>query len=128
MPRPKPKAVDDYIAGFPPGVQRRLKEIRSIIRKAAPRAEEVMSYGIPAFKLNGPLVYFAGFREHVGLYPVTRVVREKLEKVLAPYTPKDTKATVRFSLDKPIPRTLVSRIVKVRIRENANRRRPQRVR
>jgi uncharacterized protein YdhG (YjbR/CyaY superfamily) len=126
MPRPKPRDVDDYIAGFPQGVQRRLREIRGTIKKAAPKADESISYGIPAFKLNGPLVYFAGYREHVGMYPMTRVVRAKLEAALAPYTPKGTKATLRFPLDKPIPRTLLTKIVKIRVKENAERKRVRR--
>jgi uncharacterized protein YdhG (YjbR/CyaY superfamily) len=126
MPRPKPRDVDDYIAGFPQGVQRRLREIRSTVKKAAPDAEEVISYGIPAFKQNGPLVYFAAFTAHIGLYPVTRAVRATLETQLSPYTPRGAKATVRFPLDKPIPPALVTKIVKLRIKENAERKRARR--
>src|SRR5215510_651113 len=94
--------VTDYIADFPAGAQHRLKEIRAAVKKTAPKAEESISYGIPAFKLNGPLVYFAAFTSHVGLYPVTKIVRTKLASQLAPYMPRTAKATVRFPLDKPI--------------------------
>jgi len=123
MKRATPASTNEYIASFPAGTQRRLKEIRATVKKAAPGADELISYGIPAFKLNGPLVFFAAFRSHIGLYPVTRVVRTKLAAQLSPYTPKAAKATVRFPLDKPIPRTLVTRIVKLRIKENAERNR-----
>ncbi len=72
----RPATVDDYIAGFPKNVQQILKRIRSTIRKAAPRAEESITYRVPTYKLNGArLIYFAGFKSHIGLYPVTPDVR-----------------------------------------------------
>ena len=123
MPTLKPKDVDGYIAGFPLNVQRRLKEMRAAVKKAAPSAEERISYGMPAYKLDGALLGFAAFKSHLGLYPVTRVVRTALGPALSAYTPANTKATARFPLAKPIPRTLVAKIVKVRIKENAERQR-----
>jgi uncharacterized protein YdhG (YjbR/CyaY superfamily) len=75
-----PKTIDQYIAGFPRDVQRILETIRRTIRKAAPKAGETISYGIPTFKLNGPLIYFAAFKAHIGLYPVTAPVKEKFKK------------------------------------------------
>lgn len=117
------KTVSEYIARFPADAQRRLKELRTTVKKAAPNAQESISYGIPAFRLNGPLVYFAAFRAHIGLYPVTGVVRTALTTQLSAYLPSAAKATVRFPLDKPIPRGLVTKIVKLRIKENAERKR-----
>lgn len=115
--------VDGYIAGFPPDVQAVLKKIRLTIRKAAPRAEETISYKIPAYKLNGVLVYFAAHKTHIGMYPITRTVKEKFEKELAPY--EAGKSTARFPLDRPIPYPLIGRIVKFRVAEKL-RGRPRR--
>src|SRR3954464_14672141 len=108
--------VDDYIAGFPPDVRNRLETIRETIRKAAPKAEERLSYKIPAFFLNGVLVYFAAFKKHIGFYPRNTALR-KFKKELAPY--EGAKSTVRFPFDKPIPTSLISKIVKFRVMENS---------
>ena len=106
--------VAEYIAGFPPDVQRILKRIRATIRKAAPRAQETISYRVPAYKLDGsPLIYFAAFKSHIGVYPVTRDVRAKFAE-LAAY--KGGKGTARFPLDEPIPYALIGRIVKFKTR------------
>ena len=109
----------EYIAGFPPEVQKILKKIRLTIRKAAPGAEEKISYGIPTFTLKGQyLIYFAGYQKHVSLYPAPRGA-EKFKKELAGYA--GGKGTVRFPLDQPIPFDLITKIVKFRIKENLER-------
>jgi uncharacterized protein YdhG (YjbR/CyaY superfamily) len=108
-----PQTIDAYIADFPPAVQKRLQQVRKTIAKAAPGAEEVISYRIPAFKRNGYLVYFAGFKNHIGLYPA-RV--KPLEKELAAY--QGGKGTVQFPHDTPLPLDLIIRIVKHRVAEN----------
>ena len=111
--RPAPESVDSYIAGFPPDVQKVLEKIRKIIRKAAPKAEESISYQIPAYKLNGKvLIYFAGFPKHVSVYPAPREAKE-FKKELAAY--KGGKGTVQFPLDKKIDYDLISRIVKFKL-------------
>jgi len=117
------KTVDDYIAGFPPEVQAILQKIRMTIRKAAPEAEETISYKIPAFKLDGALIYFAGYARHVGMYPITRTVKEKFGQELAAY--EVGKSTARFPLDRRIPYALIGRIVKFRVAEKL-RGRPKR--
>ena len=93
-------SVDQYIAGFPPDMQPLLKKVRAAIRKAAPNAEEVISYRIPAYRQAGMLIFFAGFKKHIGLYPAPCDAPE-LKKALAPY--RSTKTTARFPLDRPIP-------------------------
>ena len=114
-----PKDIDEYIAGFSNDVQEILKKIRMTIRKAAPDAEEKISYQIPTFTLgDSHLVYFAAYKKHIGLYPAPRGV-ERFRKVLSAY--EGGKGTVRFPLDKPIPFDLISRIVKFRVRENLAR-------
>ena len=114
-----PKNIDAYIAGFPNDVQEILEKIRKTIRKAAPDAEETISYLIPAFTLKGKyLVYFAAYKKHIGLYPAPRG-SEKFKKELSRY--EGGKGTVRFPLDKPIPLALITRIVKFRIKQNLER-------
>lgn len=111
-----PKSIDEYIAGFPSNVREILEKIRLTIRKAAPDAEETISYQIPTFKLKGsPLVYFAAYKEHIGLYPGPRGNAE-LQEELSAY--KAGKGTLRFPLDKPIPFDLISKVVKFRVKEN----------
>ncbi len=110
-----PKTIDEYIAGFPPDVQEILEKIRLTIRKAAPDAEEAISYQMPTFKLKGNLVHFAAFKSHIGFYPVPTGI-EKFKKELARY--EQGKGSVQFPLDQPIPYDLISRIVKFRVKEN----------
>ena len=117
------KTVDEYIAGFPPEVRKILRQVRATIRKAAPDAEESISYKIAAYKLNGRLIYFAAFKSHIGMYPITQKVGEKFKKELSPY--KSGKGTARFPLDEPIPYALIGKIVKFRAKENL-RGRPKR--
>ena len=118
MKRAVAKDIDAYIAGFPDDVQAKLQEIREVIRNASPRAEEGISYGIPVFKLHGQLVYFAGFRKHISVYPAPRGAPE-FRKELAQY--KGGKGTIQFPLDDPIPLDLIRRIVKFRIKESIKR-------
>jgi len=113
------KDIDKYIAGFPNDVQENLEKIRRTIRKAAPGAEETISYQIPTFTLKGKyLVYFAAYKKHIGLYPAPRGI-EKFKKELSVYA--GGKGTVRFPLDKPIPFDLIERIVKFRVKQNLER-------
>jgi uncharacterized protein YdhG (YjbR/CyaY superfamily) len=113
--RKAPKDIDDYIAGFSPDVQKILRRIRSSIHDAAPAAQETISYQIPAFALNGVLVYFAAFKQHIGFYPPVRG-DAGLEKAVASYAGE--KGNLRFPLDQPIPYGLIRRIVKQRVRQN----------
>ena len=108
--------IDEYIAGFPKEIQKTLKLIRAAIKKVAPDAEETISYAIPTFTLNGHyLIYFAGYKNHVSIYPAPRG-NEDFKDELSQY--KGGKGTVQFPLDKPIPLNLLGRIVKFRIKEN----------
>ena len=113
-----PENTDEYIAGFPENIQRKLNDLRSAIRRAAPGAEECISYRMPAYKLNGVLVYFAAQKNHIGFYPTSSGVIA-FKKELAEY--KTSKGAVQFPLDKPIPLKLVSTIVKFRVKENSER-------
>jgi uncharacterized protein YdhG (YjbR/CyaY superfamily) len=113
--RKAPKNIDDYIAGFPPDVQEILEKIRATIHKAAPGAEERISYQIPTFTLKGQyVIYFAAFSKHVSVYPAPRGAAE-FKETLSAY--EGGKGTVRFPLDKRIPFGLISKIVKYRMKE-----------
>ncbi len=107
--------TDEYISTFPEKTQKMLEQIRSTIKKAAPKAEEVISYGMPSFKQNGMLVYFAGYRNHIGFYPTPSGIRE-FKKELFMY--KGAKGSVQFPLDKPLPLSVIRKIVKYRVAEN----------
>ena len=113
--RARPEDIDQYIAAFPPEVQAILQQIRLTISAAAPDALEAISYQIPAFKLNGVLVYFAAFKNHIGFYPPVSG-DAKLEKAISPYAGE--KGNLRFPLDQPIPYGLIERIVKLRVKQN----------
>jgi uncharacterized protein YdhG (YjbR/CyaY superfamily) len=112
------KTVDEYLSTFPSSTKKMLLQLRETIRKAAPQAEEIISYNMPAYKQQGALVYFAGYKGHVGFYPVSSAIRE-FEKELSVY--EGSKGTVRFPLDKPLPLKLITRMVKYRIKENKAR-------
>jgi uncharacterized protein YdhG (YjbR/CyaY superfamily) len=112
----KPKSIDEYIAGSPPDVQAVLQRIRQTVHDAAPAADEAISYGMPAFRQNGVLVYFAAFKRHIGFYPPV-AGDAKLEKALAPYTGE--KGSFRFPLDQEIPYHLIEQIVKLRVKLNS---------
>ncbi|HEY5768936.1 MAG TPA: DUF1801 domain-containing protein [Terrimicrobium sp.] len=114
--RKAPKDIDEYMAGFPNEIREILQKIRMTIRKAAPDAEEAIRYQIPTFVRKGNLVHFAAFRKHIGFYPPARG-DEKFRKQIAVYA--GAKGNLRFPLDKPIPYALISKIVKLRAKENS---------
>jgi len=114
----KPSTVDEYIAGYPEEIQALLERVRATVKKAAPKAEEVISYNIPGYKLNGMLVWFAAFSKHIGFYPKGSGIAS-FKKELAGY--KTSKGTVQFPFDKPLPLGLISKIVKYRVKENLKR-------
>lgn len=108
--------VEIFIARFPEKTQIILKQLGSTIKKAAPEAEESISYGMPAYKTNGkPLVYFSAFKNHIGFYATPSGHRE-FAKELSKY--KQGKGSVQFPIDMPLPLDLISRIVKFRVKEN----------
>jgi uncharacterized protein YdhG (YjbR/CyaY superfamily) len=109
------KTVDEYISSFPEDVRRLLEAIRRTIRRAAPEAEEIISYNMPAYKLDGFLVSFAAWKNHIGLYPIP-TGDEVFKKEIAIY--KDAKSTVQIPYDKPLPLKLIARLVKFRVKEN----------
>jgi uncharacterized protein YdhG (YjbR/CyaY superfamily) len=114
------KSVDDYIAAQPDEAQRVLRRVRSTIRKAVPRAEEIISYKIPAYKLDGErLLYFAGWKRHYSLYPATQRLIEAFKSDLG--TGEIVKNTIRFSLAEPVPAKLIERIAKFRAKEVSER-------
>lgn len=111
----KPTDTDSYIASFPKETQKLLKEVRKTIKEAAPGAEELISYGMPAFKLNGPVAYFAGYEHHIGFYPTGSGIaafKDEIQKY------KNSKGAVQFPLDKPIPVALIKKMVKFKVKEN----------
>jgi uncharacterized protein YdhG (YjbR/CyaY superfamily) len=107
--------ITGYIEMFPSSTKTMLKELRKIIKKAAPSAEETISYNMPTFNLDGYLVYFAGYKNHIGFYPMPSAV-DKFSKELSVY--KTAKGSVQFPLDEPLPSALITRIVKFRVKEN----------
>jgi uncharacterized protein YdhG (YjbR/CyaY superfamily) len=112
-------AVDEYIAGFPPKVRAILKRVRATIRKAAPGSEEVISYRMPAIRKNGRIVvYFAGFKNHIGMYPPVKGVKGT-ERYAGP------KGNLKFPYDEPIPFALIARVVKARFHAVAPARKRQ---
>ena len=112
-----PQKMDEYIASFPKDVQEILEKIRMTIKKAAPEAEEVISYKMPTFNLKGQyLIYFAAYKKHIGLYPVPNG-DAKFNEELSVY--RSGKGTLQFPLNQPIPYKLISKIVKARAKENA---------
>ena len=113
-----PNTVAAYIAAFPRSTQAVLKHVRRIIREAVPGAEEGISYGIPAFYLDGRrFLYFAGWKQHYSLYPVSARLVAAFTRALAPYE-LSHKGTVRFPLDEPIPETLIAGIATFRAKES----------
>ena len=109
-------SIDVYIASHPPEIQGILKKIRAGIRKASPTAQETISYRMPAFALNGILVYFAAFKHYIGMYPPIHGGNESLRKRKAPY--EGPKGNLIFPLDQPIPYALITSIVKLRAQQN----------
>jgi uncharacterized protein YdhG (YjbR/CyaY superfamily) len=112
----RPTTIDEYIAGFPGDVRAMLRRVRSTVRKAVPGAEEVISYGIPAYKLHGrPVIYFAGWKEHYSLYPSSAQLVRRFKNELAPY--ELAKGTIRFPLSEPVPMKLIAAVATFRAKE-----------
>ena len=114
----KPKDVDSYIAAAPKEVQTKLREMRGLIQKTAPKAVERISYGMPYYDYHGRLAYFSHWKSHVGLYIPTPVFEEHASELEGYHT---NKATVRFPLDKKLPVGLIKKLVKARMRKNEDR-------
>ncbi|MBK7882988.1 MAG: DUF1801 domain-containing protein [Chitinophagaceae bacterium] len=115
----KPATIDEYIFTFPRDIQKLLQQIRTTIKKAAPKAEECISYGMPAFALNGKkLVYFAGYKNHIGFY-ATPTGHEAFKKDLSVY--KQGKGSVQFPLDQLMPLNLITQIVQFRLKQNVEK-------
>ncbi len=110
--------IDDYINGFPVDVQEQLQQIRETIKNAAPAASEKISYGMPTFFLNGNLIHFAGYKNHIGLYPAPQGI-EAFKEELSVY--KGAKGSVQFPLDKPMPLDLIARITKYRVEKQSKK-------
>lgn len=117
----KAKNIDEYINGFPPEIQKLLTAMRKTIQKAAPAAEEKISYGMPTFTLNGNLVHFAAFKEHIGFYPTPNGI-DSFKKELSKF--KSSKGAVQFPFGQPLPLELVTKIVKFRIEEQTQMAKP----
>jgi uncharacterized protein YdhG (YjbR/CyaY superfamily) len=107
--------VDEYIKFHPAQIRKGLAIIRKTIKAAAPGAEELISYRMPAYKLNGMLAYFSATKTHYGFYPTAGPVNAFSEKLKSYDT---SKGTIRFALDKPLPVKLISEIVKWKVRDN----------
>ena len=111
----KPNNFEEYVLNFPVEIQERLENMRNVIKNAAPEADEVISYAMPAFKLHGVLVYFAAYKNHIGFYPTGSGI-SAFKKQLSIY--KGAKGSVQFPHDKPFPIDLIEEIVKYRVNEN----------
>jgi uncharacterized protein YdhG (YjbR/CyaY superfamily) len=111
----KHKTVEDYFSGLEKDVQMLLGQLRATIREAAPKAEEIISYNMPAFKYHGILVYYAAHKSHIGFYPTASPIKAFISE-LSKY--KVSKGAIQFPIDQPIPKTLVKKIVKFRLNEN----------
>ena len=115
MKNSKKDTIDEYIAGFPKDIQKLLEEVRATIKKAAPTAEEVISYSMPAYKINSVLVYFAAFKNHIGFFPTAsgiKAFQHQIEKY------KWSKGTIQFPFDQPLPEKLIKAIVRFRVKED----------
>jgi uncharacterized protein YdhG (YjbR/CyaY superfamily) len=111
-------SIDEYIAEFPPETRKVLEELRALIKATAPGATEKISYAIPTFYLNGNLAHFAGYAQHIGLYPGASGI-EAFKEELKPY--KSAKGSVQFPLGQPLPTDLIRRIVEFRVAENSRK-------
>lgn len=116
MQKTKAENIDDYMLQFPKDIQKLLKQMRSTIKKTAPKAEEAMKYGIPTFVLNGNLVHFAAYKNHIGFYPAPSGLLA-FKKEIARY--KSSKGAVQFPIEEPLPLDLISKIIKFRVAENS---------
>jgi uncharacterized protein YdhG (YjbR/CyaY superfamily) len=115
------KGVDEYLSGVPPKFRKELQKLRRTIRAAAPGAEETISYGMPAFRLDGMLVYYAAFKDHLSFFVGSAKTRTQFAEEFKPF--ESGRGTLRFTPDQPIPPGLVRRVVKARVAENRARRR-----
>ncbi len=115
MQATKFKTVNEYFSALPPKTRNILKELRKSIKEAAPQAEELISYNMPAFKLHGMLVYYAAYDRHIGFYPTSSPMKVFKDQLMG-Y--KTSKGAIQFPIQEPIPTTLVKSIVKFRISEN----------
>jgi uncharacterized protein YdhG (YjbR/CyaY superfamily) len=116
------KNIDEYIGSFPEDIQQILEKVRTIIQTSAPEAKEDIKYAMPTFVLNGNLVHFAAFKNHIGFYPAPTGT-EAFKADLAPY--KTGKGSIQFQLDEPIPYDLIKKIVLFRVDENIRRAKPK---
>lgn len=112
----KPLSIDEYIAQFPAGIQELLQQVRTTVQQAAPAATEVISYGMPAFKQNSVLVFFAANKNHIGFYPTGAGI-EAFKDQLGAY--QFSKGAIQFPLDKKMPLALIKKIVKFRMKQDA---------
>ena len=119
--RKRAETIDEYIVTYPREVQRLLQQMRLTVRKAAPEAEETISYSMPAFRQNGIIVWFAAFKNHIGFYPGASGISH-FKKELSSF--KGAKGSVQFPIDKPLPLALVGRIVKFRVAEKTKSPKP----
>ena len=118
-----PKNIDEYLAGVPEPARSTLNKVRATIRSAAPRdATETISWGMPAFRYKGPLVGFAAFTNHCSLFPMNSSLIVTFKNELEGF--ETSKGTIHFPLDKPLPATLLKKLVKARVAENDNKKRP----
>jgi len=115
MQATKFKTVNEYFSALPPKTRNILKELRKSIKEAAPQAEELISYNMPAFKLHGMLVYYAAYDRHIGFYPTSSPMKVFKDQLM---DYKTSKGAIQFPIQEPIPTTLVKSIVKFRISEN----------
>ena len=109
------QSIDEYLEALPENARNAIKKLRKTIKSAAPKAEEVISYQMPAFRFHGILVYFAAHKNHIGFYPTSSGIAA-FKKELSDY--EGSKGTVKFPIDKPIPLVLIGKIVKFRVNEN----------
>lgn len=115
----KATTIDEFIASYPPEIQERLERIRATIRKAAPKAEECINYGIACYKLGGKnLIFFSGYKNHTAIYPRPKT----LQKELANY--KGGKGTIQFPNTEKLPLALIAKVVKARVKENGEKSNP----
>lgn len=111
-----PADIDAYIGTFPPNVQERLETIRQIIKEVVPEAKESIKYGLPAFTYHGNLVYFAAWKKHIGVYPITAEMEANIEELAAYNT--SGKGTIQFPMNQPLPIPLIRTIVEFRVAEH----------
>lgn len=116
--------IDEYIAGYPPKVQVILEQFRNTIRKAAPLAKEKIGYGIPTFTLEGNLVHFAAFKNHIGFYPAPSAIKA-FNKELSNYD--GAKGSIKFPIEEQLPLSLISKIVKFRVKENLEKKKKSKI-